>query len=164
MMLPKNSSISFIINTERHTQKRLIMKYASIAQNLSTTIRINGVKAGNIHLAPTRNRESFTEKWFNFPISLKKGKNIITISSSTDTLCIDYIQLGALEKFSHDDIRDFSANYYNIVNAKSQLFITYDTVYAAQTKAVCLKKYSNDSTQLLRIDYAGLSFVENRIL
>ena len=155
MMLPKNSSISFIINTERHTQKRLIMKYASIAQNLSTTIRINGVKAGNIHLAPTRNRESFTEKWFNFPISLKKGKNIITISSSTDTLCIDYIQLGALEKFSHDDIRDFSANYYNIVNAKSQLFITYDTVYAAQTKAVCLKKYSNDSTQLLRIDYAG---------
>ena len=91
MMLPKNSSISFIINTERHTQKRLIMKYASIAQNLSTTIRINGVKAGNIHLAPTRNRESFTEKWFNFPISLKKGKNIITISSSTDTLCIDYI-------------------------------------------------------------------------
>ena len=155
MMLPKNSSISFIINTERHTQKRLIMKYASIAQNLSTTIRINGVKAGNIHLTPTRNRESFTEKWFNFPISLKKGKNIITISSSTDTLCIDYIQLGALEKFSHDDIRDFSANYYNIVNAKSQLFITYDTVYAAQTKAVCLKKYSNDSTQLLRIDYAG---------
>ncbi len=156
MMLPKNSSISFIINTERHTQKRLIMKYASIAQNLSTTIRINGVKAGNIHLAPTRNRESFTEKWFNFPIPLKKGKNIITISSSTDTLCIDYIQLGALEKFSHDDIRDFSANYYNIVNAKSRLSITYDTTYTSQTKTVCLKKYSGtDSTQLLRIDYAG---------
>ena len=156
MMLPEISSISFVVNTERHTQKRLIMKYASIAQNLSTTISINGVKVENVHLVPTRNSESFTEKWFNFPIPFKKGKNVITISSPTDTLCIDYIQLGALEEFSHDDIRDFSADYYNIVNAKSRLFITYDTAHAAKTKTVCLKKHSKtDSTQLLRLDYAG---------
>ena len=81
MMLPEISSISFVVNTERHTQKRLIMKYASIAQNLSTTISINGVKVENVHLVPTRNSESFTEKWFNFPIPFKKGKNVITISS-----------------------------------------------------------------------------------
>ena len=74
MMLPEISSISFVVNTERHTQKRLIMKYASIAQNLSTTISINGVKVENVHLVPTRNSESFTEKWFNFPIPFKERK------------------------------------------------------------------------------------------
>ena len=64
--------------------------------------------------------------------------------------------MGALEEFSHDDIRDFSADYYNIVNAKSRLFITYDTAHAAKTKTVCLKKHSKtDSTQLLRLDYVG---------
>lgn len=156
MMFPNVSSISFNVDASRSTQKRLIMKYTSIAHNLNTTISVNGVKIQNIYLAPTRNSESFTEKWFNFPIPFKKGKNTLTISSATDTLCVDYIQLGALENFAHDDCRDFSSNYYNIVNAKSQLCITYDTLRAAKRNNIFLKAYSaKDSTQLLRLDYAG---------
>lgn len=156
MLLPIISSISFNVDTDRSTQKRLIMKYASTAHNLNVAISVNGVKIQTINLAPTRNSESFTEKWFNFSMTLNKGKNIITIDSASDTLCIDYIQLGALENFTHDDCRDFSSNYYNIVNVKSQMCITYDTAYAARAKNIPLKKYSEkDSTQLLRLDYAG---------
>lgn len=156
MMISNMSSISFIVNSERTTQKRLIMRYASVAHNLSATISVNGINIRTIHLVPTRNSESFTEKWFNFPLPLKKGKNILTIASASDTLCIDYIQLGALEKFTHNDCHDFSSNYYNIINAKSQLYITYDTAHAAKTKTISLKKYSvSDSLQLLRLDYAG---------
>lgn len=156
MMFPGISSISFNINADRSIQKRLIIKYASIAHNLNATISVNRVKIQTICLAPTRNSESFAEKWFNFSMPLKKGKNIVTIASASDTLCIDYIQLGALENFTHDDYRDFSSNYYNIVNAKSQMCITYDTAYATRTKNIPLKKYSEkDSTQLLRLDYAG---------
>lgn len=156
MMFPDISSISFVINSDRPTQKHLIMRYASIAHNLSATACVNGVKSKTILLAPTRNKESFSEKWFNFSISLKKGRNIITIASASDTLSIDYIQLGALETFKHDDSRDFSSSYYNIVNTKTQLCISCDTAYAAKTKTICLKKYSEtDSTLLLRLDYAG---------
>lgn len=156
MMLPNISSISFTVDASRSIQKRLIMKYASIAHNLKATISVNGVKIQTLHLAPTRNSESFTEKWFNFSMPIRKGRNTITISAASDTLCVDYIQLGALENFSHDDCHDFSANYYNIVNVKSQLCITYDTLRAAKNGKIALKAYSaGDSTQLLRIDYAG---------
>lgn len=154
MMCSNKSSVSFTVDAERTTCKRLIMKYSSVAHNLNATICVNGAVVETLHLAPTRNIESFTEKWFNFSMPLKKGKNTITISSASDTLCVDYIQLGALENFSHDDDRDFSDNYYSIVNAKSQLYITYDTASAAKT--ISLKRHSeSDSTQLLRLDYAG---------
>lgn len=154
MMCSTESSISFNVYTERITCKRLIMKYSSVSHNLNASVTVNGVVAETLHLTSTRNIESFTEKWFNFSIPLKKGKNTITISSASDTLCVDYIQLGALETFCHDDNMDFSDNYYNIINVKSNLYITYDTAYAAKT--ICLKRYSeSDSTQLLRLDYAG---------
>lgn len=156
IMLPKVSSISFNVSADRSTQKRLILKYASMAHNLYAIISLNGVKFQTIHLAPTRNGDSFTEKWFNFSIPLRRGKNTIKIASASDTLCIDYIQLGALENFRREDCHDFSFNYYNIMNAKSRLYITYDTAYAAKAKNIPLKKYDEeDSTQLLRLDYAG---------
>ena len=156
MMLPNVSSISYTVDAPRSTQKHLIMKYASTAHNLKATISVNGVKIQTLHLAPTQNRESFMEKWFNFSMPIKKGRNTITISAASDTLCIDYIQLGALENFSHDDCRDFSFNYYNIVNVKSQLCITYDTLCATKNRNIGLRAYcAGDSTQLLRMDYVG---------
>lgn len=154
VMFSRESSVSFTVDAERATHKRLIMKYSSVAHHLSATVSVNGVAVETIRLAPTRNIESFTEKWFNFPIPFTKGKNTITISDASDTLCVDYIQLGALETFCHNDDMDFSDTYYNIINAKSRLCIAYDTVYAAKT--ISLEPYSeSDSTQLLRLDYAG---------
>lgn len=156
MMFPHLSSVSYTVVSERSSRKRLIVRYSSVAKNLSALVRVNGSIADTIRLAPTRNIESFSEKWFNIPISIPEGKSVISISSPTDTLCIDYIQLGAIESFFHNDLHDFSTDYYNLVNVKSRYCVAYDTATALKEHVIDLKPYSiMDSTQLLRLDYAG---------
>lgn len=156
MMFPRLSSVSYAIESERSTQKRLIVKYSSVAKNLSVLVRVNEGVADTIRLSPTRNIESFSEKWFNIPISIPEGKSTVSIFSPTDTLCLDYIQLGAVEPFHHNELCDFSTDYYNLVNMKSRHCVAYDTATAIKEQVIDLKPYSTtDSTQLLRLDYAG---------
>lgn len=155
MLFPNTSSVSFAINSECSTQKRLILKYSSESHNLEAYVGVNGVVIDTLHLSPSRNLETFDERWFNFSLPIRKGSNKITISVA-DTMCLDYIQLAALEKFEPKDIKDFSGNYYNLINVKSQNCVTYDTAFAVKNKIVRLKPYSIlDSTQLVRLDYSG---------
>ena len=156
MMYPGKSSLTYTIESERQTQKRLILRYSSTAHHLTAVVTLNDVAVDTLHLAPTRNIESFSEKWFNEAISIRKGKNVIRIMSASDTICVDYIQLGALEKFRHEDLKDFSTSYYNILNKESGRCISFDTTNVSTNNVVHLKPYSSsDKTQLVRLDYSG---------
>ena len=158
MMFKDKSSVSFTIYSERLTHKRLIVKYSTTVHQMKAVITVNGEFFDTLRLAPTRNIESFVEKWFNMALPIKKGENIICISNVTDTLCLDYIQLGAVENFKKEDIIDFSNNYYTIVNKKTQHCISYDTIKTNKENIIELKPLNtNDSTQMLRLDYLGYS-------
>ena len=158
MMLPGISSMSYTIEEQRATQKRLIMKYSSIARNLSVLVSVNDQFIDTICLAPTRNIGSFVEKWLNFPLPISEGKNVITFSLASDTLCLDYVQLGAAEQFKHNDLERYTLQdvYYSIENFQTNHALSFDTAYAFKNHALRLIPYSEtDSTQLLRLDYAG---------
>ena len=122
------SSVSFVVNTERNTRKRLILKYAATPKLVKATVRINGKVVDTLRLAPGRNMDSFVEKWHHKPYSLTKGKNVITIGEASDTLCIDYIQLGAVETVNRSQLADFSSCYYSLINRKSHHYVTFDTL------------------------------------
>ena len=150
------SSVSFIVNTERNTRKRLILKYAASPKLTKATVRINGTVVDTLRLAPGRNMDSFVEKWHYKPYSLRKGKNVITIGEASDTLCIDYIQLGAVETVKKSQLVDFSSSYYSLVNKKSQHYVTFDTLNAKKLGAIELLPYKKDSkAQWLRFDSEG---------
>lgn len=155
MLFADTSTVSFTINSEYSTQKRLILKYSSESHNLKAYVGVNGIVIETLHLSPSRNLATFDERWFNFSLPIRKGCNIITISAA-DTMCLDYIQLAALEKFEPKDVKDFSGYYYNLINAKSHSCVAYDTAFAVNNKIVRLMPYSiKDSTQLVRLDYSG---------
>lgn len=157
VMLSGNGALmSYKYNSKRQTKKRLIMKYSSTSHNLSAVVTVNGHLIDTIRLAPTRNMESFIEKWLNKPLPIEEGENTICISSISDTMCIDYIQLGAIEDFKPTDLYNFSNHYYSIINKESQKCISLDTNTFDVNKIVCLRPYSEfDSTQILRLDYSG---------
>ena len=158
MMFPNKSSVAYTIMSECSTQKRLIMKYSSIAKNLSVAVSVNDSVIETLHLAPSRNMESFNEKWFNFSIPLSEGKNVVSFESASDTLCLDYIQLGAVEPFRRKDldIYNLSDIYYSLENFESKKYLSFDTAFFSQNHVLSLKPYSeSDSTQMLRMDYAG---------
>ena len=158
MMFKGKSSVSFTIDSERQTHKRLIVKYSTNAHQMEAVVMVNGVFFDTLRLTPTRNIESFAEKWFNKALPIKKGRNIVTVSNVTDSLCLDYIQFGAVEDFKAEDIKDFSGDYYSIINKKTQHCITFDTLKTSIQNIIDLKKLdTNDNTQLLRLDYAGYS-------
>lgn len=158
MMFKGKSSVSFTVNSERQTHKRLIVKYSTIARQMKAVVNVNGEFFDTLRLVPTRNLESFVEKWFNKALPIKKGKNTIDVLSVTDTLCLDYIQFGAVENFSNEDIVDFSDSYYSLVNKKTQKCISYNTRKITKENIIELKPLNrNDSTQMLSLDYAGYS-------
>lgn len=153
MMFKDNSSVSFDINSERETHKRLIIRYSTNIHKMKAVVTVNGIPFDTLNFAPTRNLGSFAEKWFNKALPIKKGVNNITVSNVTDTFCLDYIQFGAVEKFKSQNIVDFSDFYYSIVNKQTQLCLTIDTF---KQSSINLKRFDkNDSTQLLRFEYAG---------
>ncbi len=152
----KSSAVTFNIESERRTQKRMIIRYSSISENLVIKVYSNGTKIDTVSLAPTKNIQSFTEKWLNILIPITKGTNSITVSCSVGSLCLDYIQLGAIEQFKHSELQDFSENYYCLENANSHLYITYDTAFFKAQKQIRLQRHvPSDRNQLLRLDYAG---------
>ncbi|UKK53723.1 RICIN domain-containing protein [Prevotella sp. E2-28] len=156
MMYRGKSSITYTIESERQTQKRLILRYSSTAHHLTAVVTVNDIVVDTLHLAPTRNIESFSDKWFNKAMPIRKGKNRICIMGVSDTVCVDYIQLGALEVFSHKNFEDFSSTYYNIVNKASGHCVSFDTTAISTNNIVRLKPYSSaDNTQLVRLDYSG---------
>ena len=158
MMFPGKSSVSYVIDSERETQKRLIVKYSSVAKNLSLLVSVNDQVVDTICLAPTRNIESFVEKWLNFPLPISKGKNVISFSAASDTICLDYVQFGAVEQFKRRDLNRYITQdvYFSIENFQTQKALSFDTAYAFKNHALRLIPYSEeDSTQLLRLDYAG---------
>ena len=156
MMTDENSSMSFVVNSERATRKRLILKYAASPKLIKATVSINGTIVDTLCLAPSRNMDSFAEKWHHKPFSLKKGENVITFGDASDTICIDYIQLSAVESVKRADLVDFSSNYYNIVNKSSLHYITFDTAMTSKVNQIELKPYEkNNKAQLLRLDNKG---------
>ena len=158
MMFPETSSVSYMVASERSTQKRLMMRYASVARDPSVAVRVNDSVINTIHLAPTRDMESFSEKWSNFALPFNNGKNVISLVSASDTLCLDYIQLGAVEPFKRRDLAvyKFSDIYYSIENFETRQYLSFDPASYSKYQAIGLKPYSDsDSTQLLRVDYAG---------
>lgn len=158
MMTDGRSSVSFVVNSERDTRKLLILKYAASPMLVRATVLINGKVVDTLFLAPSRNIDSFVEKWHYKPYSLKKGKNIITFCNATDSLCIDYIQLCAVEPIKHSDLVEFSSNYYNIVNKASHHYVTFDTAMTSKINQIELKSYEqNNKSQLLRLDNEGYS-------
>ena len=156
MMPNAKSSVSFIVNTERNTRKRLILKYAATPKLVKATVCVNGMIVDTLSLAPSRNMDSFVEKWHQKPYALKKGKNVITFSNASDTLCIDYIQLGAVEEFKRSQQVDFSSSYYNIVNKASGHYVTFDTSMTSKINQIELKPHNkSDKAQLLRLVNKG---------
>jgi len=156
ILTDNRSSINFSIDSDRPTQKRLILKYSSIGHHLTTVIYINGVSVDTLHLAPTRNIETFVERWFNKLLPISQGHNTISIKNVSDTMCVDYIQLGSLEKFRHEDLRDFSSHYYCIMNMENNYCISFDTTAISTDNIIRLKPYTSiDSSLLVRLDYSG---------
>lgn len=156
MMPNAKSSASFVINTERNVRKRLILKYAASPKLIKATVRINGKVVDTLRLAPGRNMDSFVEKWHHKPYSLKRGKNVITIGGVNDTLCVDYIQLGAVETVRRSQLVDFSSSYYSLINKKSQHYVTFDTLNARKQGVIELLPYKKDcKAQWLRFDSEG---------
>lgn len=151
-----NSSVTFVIDSERSTNKRLILKYTTTNKQLNALISVNGITIDTLYLSPARNIETFVEKWHNFIIPLNAGHNEITISHASDTLGIDYIQIGAIEDYAPADLTDFSSNYYIIRNSQSGHCITFDTVSRQDISIPHLYPFNTtDSCQLLRLDYQG---------
>ena len=158
MMFPGISSVSYTIEAQRATQKRLSVKYSSVARNVSVLVSVNNQFMDTIHLARTRNIGSFVEKWLNIPLPISEGKNVITFSSASDTLCLDYVQLGAVEQFKHEDLEKCALqdSYYTLENVQINRALSFDTAYASKNHALRLIPYSEtDSTLLVRLDYAG---------
>ena len=156
MMPNAKSSVSFVVNTERNTRKRLILKYAATPKLVKATVCVNGKVVDTLSLAPSRNMDSFVEKWHQKPYTLKKGKNVITFGNVSDTLCIDYIQLGAVEEFKRSQQVDFSSSYYNIVNKASGHYVTFDTAMTSKVNQIELKPYNkSNKAQLLRLVNKG---------
>ncbi len=156
MMTNGKSTLSFVVNTERATRKRLILKYAASPKLIKATVCVNGKVVDTLSLAPSRNMDSFVEKWHQKPYALKKGRNIITFCNASDTLCIDYIQLGAVEKFKRSQQVDFSSNYYNIVNKASGHYVTFETAMTSKVNQIELKQYDkSDKAQSLRLVNKG---------
>lgn len=156
LLTNKKSKVTFNIQSNRDTRKRLIIKYTSISKEICATIKVNGLIQDTIYLSPTRNIETYGEKWFNKELPIKKGKNTISICSLKDTLGIDYIQLGPIERYTQDFLRDFSTGFYRISNKKTHHYITFDTVSAFINKPVKLLPLSStDSLQYVRLDYQG---------
>lgn len=155
-MLPNKSRVTFLVRSERETRKRLILKYSSVARNLNLQVRVNGGNVHNVPLPSTSNLDSFTDRWLNLVLPFENGCNVVTLFAPSDTICIDYIQLGAIENFKRSDVQDFSTNYYSIENVKSGKYISYDTASVGRDGVVSLKPFCmQDSTLLLRMDYAG---------
>lgn len=156
-VLNKNKSyISFFIDTERKTRKRLIIRYSASDKLVRAKVKINDTVVDTLSLSPSRNRASFTEKWLHKSYSLKKGHNVLTICDASDTLCVDYIQLGAVELMKSSDLIDFSSNYYTIANVESGNLITFDTTMVSKTDGIELKQTAKDNKgQLLRLDSEG---------
>jgi hypothetical protein len=81
-----------------------------------------------------------------------------SFESASDSRCLDYIQLGAVESFRRKDldIYNLSDIYYSLENFESKKYLSFDTAFFSQNHVLSLKPYSeSDSTQLLRTDYAG---------
>lgn len=151
----QRSSISFAINTERNMRKRLIIKYSAPRQ-VKVQIRINDHIVDTLFLAPSRNELSFTEKWLHKSYSFKKGVNSLTINETSDSLCIDYIQLGAIEPIKPSDIPNLSTDYYLITNMKSGKLIAFDTTMVSKTEGIELVPYNkSDKKQIIRLESEG---------
>lgn len=156
MLIGKGSSLSFTINTERDTKKRLIIRYSTPDRIVHALVQINGRVVDTLHLAPSRNSVSFSEKWHHKAYPLRKGANMLTVTSPSDSLCIDYIQLGAVEDIRPSELTDFSSHYHTIANKQTGNLITLDTSMVRVTDGLQLLPYAkNDRRQHLRLDSEG---------
>lgn len=153
MMTNSNSTLTFFINENRTSLKRLIIKYSSSKPNLSATIKVNKNIIDTICLPQSRNLESLNEKWFDIQLVVDSGKNTISISDVSDTLVVDYIQLASIESFNRNRQIDFSKFKYKIINKKNNKCIVFndDTI---GNKKIWLESNNNPS-QLLCLDYLG---------
>lgn len=156
MLTRSSSSLSFPVCTERNVKKRFIIKYSTPDRMVHALVRINGKVIDTLHLAPSRNMVSFAEKWHHKAYSFNKGENSLTICSPSDSLSIDYVQLGAIEDIKSSDLPDFSSHYYSISNKKSGKYITLDTSMVNKTDGLELLPYQKgNGNQHLRLDSEG---------
>ncbi len=152
----RGSSVTFLVKTEKDTEKYLIAKYATICADASIHVSINGKAVDSISLSQSRNLQTFVEKWDTKPLCLRKGENVITVSTTADTLVLDYIQLAAVEQYSKDDLVDLSQCYYQICNSQTQSCIVFDTLQSSRQNPVRLMPSDvKDSTQFVCLDYQG---------
>ncbi|MBQ8157427.1 MAG: RICIN domain-containing protein [Prevotella sp.] len=152
MLTNEKSSLSFNILSERKTLKRLIVKYTASNKNIYTILKSNGNNIDTLHFYPTRNLDTFNEKWFNISIPLEKGRNELTFFSTNDTIGIDYIQLGAIEPFSSELLSDFSSDNVILINKRSLLCVNVDTV---QNNIELKPRDDSNKNQLLCLNYCG---------
>lgn len=150
------SEVSFGVVSEKQARKRLIVKYTTQSQNLTTVLKVNGRIVDTLKMAKTHNMDTFVEKWFNKAFCLKKGLNVITLCNPSGTLGLDYIQLSSVESYVSERQTDFSTDYYRISNKQTCNYITFASSQKLPLTGIELCPLSkNEESQLLRLDYQG---------
>lgn len=158
MLTNDSSSVVFCVKSMRNTNKRLILKYSAVDSLQHILLSVNDRLIDTLSLSPMRNFDTFSEKWFNCIIPIKKGENEIELSLISGSVEIDYIQLGAVETYSKSDFEDFSQYCYSICNRETDHSITFDTLSFEKTQVVELTDFSDQNrAQFLNVDYVGYS-------
>lgn len=150
------SEVAFNVVSNNDAKKRLIMRYATMAQNLTALLKVNGEVIDTLNLAKTRNMDTFVEKWFNKAFNIKKGANVVTLCNPSGLLDLDYVQFSSVEPYPDRGQTDFSTDYYYVSNKQTHNYITFDFSQGSKLSGIELYPLSeSDSTQLLRLDYQG---------
>ena len=156
MLNRKGVSLTFSIHSTSKLQKRISLRYTTTTKKARVLITLNGQTLDTIRLEPTSSFKIFRDSRTGLDVTLSKGNNTLSISFAGDTIGIDYIQTGAVEPYNANDLKDFSTSLCCISNQKSGHYLTFDTLKSALLSNITLKPYSsNDSCQLLRLNYLG---------
>lgn len=155
-MLDRSSIITFKINQNKQTSKRLIIRFSSPVPSLKAQLKVNNKAYHSLSFPQTRNIDTYSEKWFNFELVLDSGINKISILNASEKLIVDYIQLGAIEDFNREWAEDFGQFHYSITNKKYNKCITFNNNCTNKNDSIELMKKSIFNTnQILCIDYQG---------
>lgn len=149
------SSLTFHFHSERNTYKRIIIKYSTTSKDCHIAIILNGKIMKKLKLSPTRNNDTFNEKWSNFKFPIQEGNNTIRICGAKDSIGIDYIQLSSIETFKAYDVINLSPFCYNFVNNYTGHLISINN----HTKTIECKKFDEYTQKynknLLCLNYQG---------
>lgn len=152
----KDDSLTFTLHSYVMSSRRLFFKYSTQTLNTKANIYVNGSLVKTLHLEPTVYETVFRENRVGVDVELHKGENQLKVEFVNEPFGLDYIRVSSLENIDTKSLNDYARSYCSIRNKQSGKYITFDLKNKKKVLQLELNnEVSNDSSQMLRLDYLG---------